>query len=91
MPIMPIPINTMHSQTVVPVPAPQITPQPMPKPTLSQQVPTVNPAAEVNKPAAICWQCRSPIAGKVVGCRNMALGTAAVIEKPVRFQLLKPV
>ena len=67
-PIMPIPINTMHTQTVVPVPAPQITPQSMPKPTLSQPVPAANPAAEVNKPAAICWQCRSPIAGKVVGC-----------------------
>ena len=68
MPIMPIPINTMHSQTVVPVPAPQITPQSMPKPTLSQPVPAVKPLAEVNKPAAICWQCRSPIVGKVVGC-----------------------
>ena len=67
-PIVPIPINTMHTQTVIPVPTPQIASQSMPKPTLSQPVQAVNTVADVNKPAAICWQCRSPIAGKVVGC-----------------------
>jgi hypothetical protein len=64
-PVMPIPINTMHTQTSIPAPTPQIIPQSISKP---QPVPAVKPIVAASKPAAICWQCRSPIAGKVVGC-----------------------
>ena len=68
MPILPMPTKTITNQLVNPVPPLQTTPLPLPRPRLSQAPQVTVPIAQVSKPAAICWQCRSPISGKVVGC-----------------------
>ena len=68
MPILPMPTKTITNQLVNPVPPLQTTPLPLPRPRLSQAPQATVPIAQVSKPAAICWQCRSPISGKVVGC-----------------------
>ncbi|MBD42702.1 MAG: hypothetical protein CMB09_01150 [Euryarchaeota archaeon] len=46
-----------------------VTPQPRP-PVANLSPPTVTPAptSQVVTPAPVCWNCRKPIEGKVVGC-----------------------
>ena len=70
MSVMPtIPMNTMPIQPIMPSPTQHRVTQPQPMPTIAQPIqPAVAKQTEVSKPSAICWQCRSPITGKVVGC-----------------------
>ena len=66
-PIMPLPVNTLANQQIIPGQSPMITPQ------VSANAVSIPPPQETitpvqQKQAPICWQCRSPIVGKVVGC-----------------------
>ncbi len=68
MPFLPMPSNTIPNQTMISPPVSQNIPQQLPAPAISQPLQTTTPVVQAIKPAAICWQCRSPINGKVVGC-----------------------
>ena len=60
MPVMPLPMPIAQRQQLVP-------PQPLtPAPQVIMPIPATTPQPQ--KQTAICWQCRKPIAGKVVGC-----------------------
>ena len=64
-----IPMNTVPMQPIKPSQAQYIVPQRQQMPAIAQSTqPAVVTQTEVSKPSAICWQCRSPIAGKVIGC-----------------------
>ena len=60
MPVMPLPVPIAQRQQLVP-------PQPLtPPPQVIMPIPATT--SQPQKQSAICWQCRKPIAGKVVGC-----------------------
>ena len=66
LPIMPRPQVPLVNQPLIPGPQPVVVPKTTPLPPQTQQVAPVAP--QPAKPAPICWQCRSPIVGKIVGC-----------------------
>ena len=67
MPIMPLPVNILANQQIIPGQPPTIVPQVSAKPvSIPPPQETITPVQQ--KQAPICWQCRSPIVGKVVGC-----------------------
>ncbi len=69
-PMMLSSVNSMRIQSTLPSSPSQSLQQSQSMPAMNQQpaLPAIASHVEASKPAAICWQCRSPIAGKVVGC-----------------------
>ena len=67
MPIMPLPVNTLANQQIMPGQSPMVAPQ-VPAQVVSIPPPQETATQVQQKQAPICWQCRSPIVGKVVGC-----------------------
>lgn len=66
MPFMPAPGRPPVNQQLAPAIQPVNMPQTIASPAHSQPAPSTT--AQSTKPAPICWQCRSPIVGKIVGC-----------------------
>ena len=67
-PFLPIPTNNLPNQPVQAPHGAQPIPQSLLAPAIFQPGQRIAAVVEASKPAAMCWQCRSPISGKVIGC-----------------------